>query len=337
MLLSVVDRPRPGLVEHSLALAAHATEHGYACKTIHACAADASPCEEYPWSLPRLIQQAWRSPVIVVWSFGVVALLLPLLRLICPFAVWCVVLHEPGGLRAKMKKGDIWYRALISAFLEWNCILFANWIIVPRKDKAALVPFAKVVSLPLLYRSASHKGVEVAIRDTCPPKILYVGRRDDRRKLNLFQSETFRDSIRKKAHGCTFDFFPPRANSFATTDEKLAAFKHASAVLNFYTVPYNQSGVTVDALINGVPVLVSDFDPHAEIMRQYGLALPADSGDDKIASALLQMIRDQDHLRVIAKRLGDKLGGIDAFRATWLKWLASVQDGHLPEVKDIKK
>jgi glycosyltransferase involved in cell wall biosynthesis len=214
---------------------------------------------------------------------------------------------------------------------------FSRCPIVPRKDKAALVPFAKVVSLPLLYRSASRKGVEVAISDACPPKILYVGRRDDRRKLNLFQSETFRDSIRKKARGCTFDFFPPRADSFATTDEKLAAFKQATAVLNFYTVPYNQSGVTVDALINGVPVLVSDFDPHAEIMRQYGLSLPAGSGDDKIASALLQMIRDQEHLKVVAKRLGDKLGSTDAFQVTWLKWLASIQDRHLSEVKDIEK
>lgn len=315
-LLSVVDRPRPGLSDISDGLVENAARAGFDASSLHRVpgAVTAGP----RWSLRAMLHAVRACDAVVVWSFGLTAMLLPLLRAWYPQTHWAVVLHEPGGLRAKLSKGDGWLRAFASAALEFLAVKGADTVLVPRADKAALVSARRVVVAPLLYCTAA-----VATLST-RTDVLYMGRRDARRKLAFFESDAFRQRLRDALGECGFSYFPPTADQPAGYAQKLEALSKAGAILNFYTVPYNQSGVTVEALMNGVPVIVSEFDPHAPDLAALGLVLPCGVGDVQLSEAVAQAMRKSDALRPKLLQLGDRLGGSQAFATHWLPWLASL-------------
>jgi hypothetical protein len=314
-VISVVDRPRPGLAELSLAFATHARSDGHDVGMLHAVDEQQAAIR---WSFWRMVREARSADLVVLWSFGWSTLLLPLARMMTRRTEWSVVLHEPGGLAAKLAKGDNWLRAVISAILELVALKWADWILVPRADKVSVVDARNVVALPLLHLEDNN------VAATPRQGIFYFGRRDPRRKLALFGSTTFRQVVRHSLPDCTFDFFPPDPKIPGSMAEKWHAWRSASAVLNFYTVPYNQSGVTVEAMLHGVPVLVSDFDPFADNLRPLGLALPPTADDETIAQALASGGQRREDLRQVLYELGSRLGGQAAFRAHWAPWLIRV-------------
>jgi hypothetical protein len=271
--------------------------------------------------LARLLRAAPQADLVVLWSFGITAFLLPLLRRWADRTTWAVVLHEPGGLRAKLAKGDGRLRAVVSAVLEWTATRGADYVVVPREDKVSLVKGSRALSLPLLYATAVPSEGSVPRTD-----VLYLGRRDARRKLELFSSDEFRCGVQAALGGCRFAFFPPVAGVNADLRDKEAALARARVVLNFYTVPYNQSGVTVESLVHGVPVVVSNHDPYADRLAPLGLALPPDAADDMVMSAVTGAAQAQAGMADSLRRLGDDLGGESAFLRKWLPWLNEVAE-----------
>jgi hypothetical protein len=321
-IVSIVDRPRPGLSEHSAAFAFFCSQHGYKAYMLHSCVLGQN--DEEPWTFWRTVRLARKSQLALLWSFGGVALTLPLLKLLTPGTRWCVILHEPGGLRAKFSKGDVWYRAIVSALLEYICLIFADWIVVPRSDKLSLVRRVAKVSLPLLYNSSYVAPLRRALGGQAEKIVLYLGRRDLRRKLEMFVSDAFRTRVRQVVPDCQFRFFPEDEGTFGSTEEKLEALSKASVVLNFYTVPYNQSGVTVDVLMNDLPVLVSSLDPNSYLLKQHGLVLDPDVSDESIADAVGRLIMSESREDGVYRVLGDRLGGKFAFDDFWLPWVKLV-------------
>jgi hypothetical protein len=313
-VLTIVDRPRHGLAELSYAFACHAKNAGHDATLLHAVHDPGIPSE--PWSFGNLWRRAREADVVVVWSYGRTALLLPLLLWMSRTTHWSFVFHEPGGLRAKLRKGDAWGRAVVSALLEAMACRWSHTMIVPRSDRLSLVNARNVVFAPLLYfEDAADED------DKVRNSILYVGRRDPRRKASLFANEAFRAAVRATVPDAAFEFFPPDPARPGTMGQKWEAWRRARAALNFYTIPYNQSGVTVEALLHGVPVLVSDFDPYADSLAALGLALPATADDDAIANALGAAADRQRALAPALHELGSRLGGRRAYETHWAPWL----------------
>ena len=135
MILSIADRPRYGLLEHSEAMVDYARRHrGVAGLTLyHPALQTASDTSKAPFSIRGLLRRAARREftTLVLWSVGITYLLLPLVRLLHPRARIVIVCHEPGGLRQRRaKKDDFWYSVIVSLY-ERLFFPFADLIVTP--------------------------------------------------------------------------------------------------------------------------------------------------------------------------------------------------------------
>jgi hypothetical protein len=262
--------------------------------------------------------------VLVLWSFGWVAATLPFWRLLFRHVHIAVVLHEPGGIKRKLAAKDGLLYSVVSATVSKIACFAADTIVVPRRANLALVDDqARATYLPLIYPKVMPRRIEEGGR-LCT--VLYLGRRDPRRSLDLFESSFFRSRMQELVPGCAFEFFPGSTTTLGTSADKQIALGRAAIVLNFYTIPTSQSGVTVDALMHGVPVLVSHHDLHAALLAAHGLALDAAATPEQICLALADAMHRIRELSEVAKDLGDQLGGTAAFMEQWLPWLQTVVD-----------
>ena len=273
MIAIVVDRPRYGLLEHAAALRHYLIGAGYEA-TVYADESLTPEPEDQvrPFRWHALF--APRIKTVVIWSVGLSYGLIPLLRLMGKRVI--VVIHEPGGYAQRIARGDPEDYARKTTRYE-SLTRLASVRGTPREDKAT----GGLVCLPLLLQERRP-----SMPDKPKTSLVLMGRRDPRRNRRLFL-----DMRNAKAGGLTYREFPnPRA--FTTTD-KDRVLSHAIAVLNLYKVPHNQSGVTVDCIRYGVPVIVSDLDAWADRIAREGLGvvIPVDEiSEGSILTAV-------DHLR----------------------------------------
>jgi hypothetical protein len=148
-ILTIVDRPRPGLAELSCAFAWHAKNAGRNATLLHAVHDPAIPSE--PWSLGNLWRRAREADVVAGEYYGRTAPLLPSLLWMSRATHWSFVFHEPGGLRAKLRKGEAWGRAVVSALLDAMACRWSHAMIAPRSDRLALMSARSLLFAPLLY------------------------------------------------------------------------------------------------------------------------------------------------------------------------------------------
>ena len=148
--------------------------------------------------------------------------------------------HEPDGFYHKLKNNKLSY-AFATRFAEFCMALCAHRIGTPNYNSAKKYGY---YYLPLQYKLSLKY-----INETHQKKIIgYMGRKDSTRRFS------FNDKV---------IFFP--GNYGKKEEDKLRFVDDVDAVVNIYMRSHAQSGVTPDALSNGLPVFVSSFDSWAEI------------------------------------------------------------------------
>lgn len=319
MILSIADRPRYGLLEHSEAMVDYARRHGgMAGQTLYHAALRTDPGEaKAPFSVRGLLRRAARREfsTLVLWSVGVSYLLLPLVRLLHPRARIVIVCHEPGGLGQRLAKKDhFWYSVVVSLY-ERLFFPFADLIVTPnlRNSDTYGMPFA-----PLLFVPPDGGGA--AARDC----LVYLGRQSQSRSLELFTGPACGRLLQAAGSGLRFSFFPDGERRSSADKEQL--MRQALCTANLYTVRHNQSGVTPDSLRFGVPVIVSEFDAFAAEIAQHraGIVLPKDGiSTESVAQAVQQIHADFDAYSVGAARLFDAYFGETGFRRYWMPLLCA--------------
>lgn len=203
MILSIADRPRYGLLEHSEAMVDYARRHGGTPGlTLYPPALHtASDASKAPFSVRGLLRRAARREfgTLVLWSVGITYLLPPLVRLLHPRARIVIVCHEPGGLRQRLAKGDrFWYSVTVSLY-ERLFLPFADLIVTPnlRNSQTYGMPFA-----PLLFVQPPAAGG--AARDC----LVYLGRKSHSRSLDLFTGAACGRLLEAAGGAVRFSFFP---------------------------------------------------------------------------------------------------------------------------------
>lgn len=317
MILSIADRPRYGLLEHSEAMVDYARRHGGTPgQTLyHPALRTASDGSKAPFSVRGLLRRAARREfaTLVLWSVGITYSLLPLVRLLHPRARIVIVCHEPGGLRQRLAKRDhFWYSVIVSLY-ERLFFPFADLIVTPnlRNSETYGMPFA-----PLLFVEPAAGGE--GARDC----LVYLGRKSQSRSLNLFTGQAYGRLLQAAGGALRFSFFPDGERRSSQDKEQL--MRQALCTANLYTVRHNQSGVTPDSLRYGVPVIVSEFDAFAtEIAgRRAGIVLPKDQiSTESVAQAVRQIRADFDGYSAAASELFDAYFGEAGFKRYWMPLL----------------
>ena len=146
-------------------------------------------------------------------------------------------------------------------------------------------------------------------------KVLYLGRKDNRRCFDLFMN----NFLRAENKHLRFIVFPNKKKS--TFDHKVKTMKEVFVVLNLYKVNHNQSGVTIDSLSFGRPLIVSDKDAFCQLIikNQLGIVIPSDQIDLKSVNSAIKKI-DDNRAKYIknVNAVFNKEFGFDAFKKYWL-------------------
>jgi hypothetical protein len=255
-------------------------------------------------------------------------IVLPLARILGKKVVH--YLHEPTSLGHKLKDNPV-IKSIVWQMVQWIEMRCASTVMVSRQpllDQAAKVygiSVEKIVLAPLLMPKESDLSGGTRTR------ITYLGRIDERRffreflqnapalhqrgflptlltgdvenvrkyraslpaELEVFAEQNFSEALKSQILGDTLVLWNPKRG------EEIA-----------------QSGVTADAVRNGVAVLLTDKDPtYAELLK-YGIAIDFDkamAGD----LACLDTIAAGDITRAAAQ-LFDRSHGALAFEASYL-------------------
>lgn len=326
MILSIADRPRYGLLEHSEAMVDYARRHGGTPgQTLyHPRLETAAGTAKAPFSVRELLRRAARREfsTLVLWSVGITYLLLPLVRLLHPRARILIVCHEPGGLGQRLAKKDGFLYSVTVSLYERLFFPFAHLIVTPnlRNSDTYGMPFA-----PLLFVEPAAGGE--AERDC----LVYLGRKSHSRSLDLFTGEACRRLLQGAGSALRFSFFPDGERRSSQDKERL--MRQAVCTANLYTVRHNQSGVTPDSLRFGVPVIVSEFDAFATEIKQYraGIVLRKDQiSTESVAQAVRQIRADFDGYAAGAGQLFDAYFGDAGFRRYWMPLLFAQRGAAVP-------
>ena len=240
-------------------------------------------------------------------------------------------LHEPTPLARKLAENPPLKALIWHAVQRIECRL-ADRVLVSRGELVAaaariFAPPHRLAVAPLLM--ARPEPASAGPR----PRILYLGRPDERRWLTRFVAEApalaargYRPTILTGDPGGLARLLPhppPQLEIIARRDfpESLKARLLAETLClwNPKRGPIAQSGVTADALRHGVAILLTVNDPSYEPLLRAGIALDWDSeaardfaGLDGLAPA---------RVAAAAARLFDAMHGAAAFRRDWMAWL----------------
>ena len=308
MLISVVDKNRYGLFEHSLALTNFFLKSDKQNKVANLFRSENQIYGALKFSIFRIISMLYRNrdATLVIWSVGVSYLLLPFINILFPSVKIIVVVHEPGGIIQRFKKGDPFIYCFAVSFYELLlCFSKANKV-TPNKKNAREY---KLTFAPLLFDSLINKQ-KIVDKDS----IVYLGRRTALRSLELFESLS-KDELFSNFN---FEFFP---NVKTRTEDKKELMEKAICTLNLYVVPHNQSGVTVDSLRFGVPVIVTNFDAFYDLIldRNAGIVIPIGNMSMRTVSDAINYIKNNfETMSKAAFQLYENEFGYTAFRLCWL-------------------
>ena len=298
MIVSVVDKKRPGLCEHSSALCTYLQESGFEAISMVPkpfCYSKA----DLKYSFSHLLKSEVK--VIVLWSFGISGLFTIVFKLLGKKVIW--IQHEPGGLSQRLSKKDPIFYSLLSSFFE---IFFstADKIVTPsNKWEHLFIDYAPLLFVPKKIKKKNNRHF-----------VTYLGRRDMRRGLKIF--EELKTILPEKNKT---QFFPDK--NINSSKDKTTVLSKTVAVINLYEVPHNQSGVTIDALRHGVPVIVSELDFWAEEIKieNAGVVLRTDNMNSiTVLDAIKKIEENFDDFSKNASKLSDKLCGSHAFKTFWL-------------------
>ncbi len=317
-LISLVDRARPGLVDHSECFVEYARVCGWQAKHMAT-----SGYFDARW-VAEVLQQAWgcrAPPILVIWSNGLSALMVCIIaRLLLRRLRTVVVFHEPGGLFQRLRKRDPLSYSIALSVYEWIRAPFISSLFCP--SPIAARTDSRVQFAPLLFKTNFRpwSGNKLTI--------LHLGRRDYRRASNILVE--IEPNLKKS--GIDVEYFP--RIGVTGFSNKALAISRAWLVFNPYCVRYNLSGVTCEAIANGVPVLVSVYDPYAEELHAIEplLVLPANMIDGPSRTVRVQELTQRlsgergIEIRHRIASLGEENFGVDGFKKYWHRPLAQLSN-----------
>jgi hypothetical protein len=172
-------------------------------------------------------------------------------------------LHEPGGFKHKRQLRATFFYSLFASLNELICKLLSNYIGISRADKIEHGDYF----LPLLYDNRRPKH--------SPKNIIgFVGSQKKERIPDVFRDV----ALGLKSFGYDTGYFPS-AEHGSSLKEKLDFLAKCSAVWNVFIYEYNLSGVTGDAFMSAVPLIVSDHEPFINLLLKNNLAIRVDIND----------------------------------------------------------
>ena len=239
MIYSVVDKKRYGLICHSDELQTMFGAENV--QTIHT----NSLSKSFKTCVRLFFAKDAR--YVVVWNIGYFFIMCPLLRLrgICVL----YTKHEPDNFRARYAKTGQFFRSILQHILVEYYSKFFTINILFNEEKCKS---PKDIYLPLNF---SISFIEEC--NSCSKQLVFLGAKLHSRQYDLIEK------IYKSEHKRDFEivFFPSYDEPDRSEQSKIRLIENGQSIIwNFFNVPYNQSGVSVDALRYGVPIILSDFD-----------------------------------------------------------------------------
>lgn len=144
--------------------------------------------------------------------------------------------------------------------------------------------------------------------------ILFVGREDIRRSEALFE-------LLQGAPGVT-TLRIGGPNSYVSEEQKREYYRRSKFVLNRYTGPIGQSGVTPDALSNRCGVIVSEYEFAIALTQTKKLiCLSSSLSDTECRDQILALLSLEDEECDVFERDFDEIWGPRAFEKYWLSFL----------------
>lgn len=294
-----MGRRRRGLLEHAQALTHFLVSDGIEAHLV----SPPFPNEQYVVEVNELRKRKikFKNSTIVFWCLGIEILLMPFFKLLGCSIVF--VLHEPGGLRQKVKKSDGLAYSIIAGLIEFIAKIFADEIGTPNKVNAKKYGH---VFLPLLFREVPGVHEKERERNVAA----YLGRQDKRRALLEFREISI--------HGVSTAFFPSATQD--SEDQKMELLSRAICVVTAYTVPYNQTGVVPDSFRAGCPVIISDLDPDARQIEEFGAGVVVPSRNlskNMLQDAIMLIKTNQKQYCNSAIRYYQRFHGLRSYRVHW--------------------
>ena len=194
-----------------------------------------------------ILFKASKGDRVLVWNIGPTFIFSLFLRLKGIKTIYTY--HEPLSLKERIQKVDKFFLPIFNHLIISICMkLFTKVIVLNKKNINQKYGFAP---LPIKFYFIEPKT------NYEPLTLLFLGGRINSRAFNEFK--TFISSKKFKDSSFKHDIFP-RKNA-TSESKKIEIFKNEKVVIwNFFKIPYNQSGVTTDAIKYGIPIIVSKYE-----------------------------------------------------------------------------
>lgn len=319
MIVNVVDRPRWGLFEHAKALNNYCADEGFSVAMIAGkLFGTQSSCFGQLFKIFTSFFKSDFSLVFIVWSFGPLLPFIGFLSLFSSRITAILVLHEPGGIRQRLEKGDKFLYALVLSAYEF-CFKSLYTIGTPNFQNSRRYGLKYLPLIQELQRAHKPEQRESNLCRT----VTFLGRKDERRFYSFFRRPEFSHELARK-YQFNLKFFPD--GHLKSTEQKIQLLETTVCVLNIYNVKYNQSGVISDSLAAGCPVVVSELEPEADFIKKNGLGivLHLDLLDlDEIIRAIGEAYEIRRNWGPSQQKAVDEFCGLSAFRKWWLPHLGA--------------
>lgn len=210
--------------------------------------------------------------------------------------------HEPNSIRHKLVNNTFIY-SLVTAFCQKLMNLISSKVVSPSLGSG----YGKFDYVNLNYE------LNILKKNNDTNYLLYLGREDKTRGFKLLKPL---DNI----------FFFPNSSSDKSEKSKIQFLSKSCAVINFYSRPITQSGVTADSLSKGKITYVSSFDPIAKI-SSFGGALAVISKIPETNQSIIKLIEIAKNKKIDYDKFRndfDNVFGISAFKNTWLKIIKEI-------------
>ena len=214
-------------------------------------------------------------------------------------------LHEPGGFWHKRQLRATFLYSLFASSNEFLCKSLSNYVGISRADKIEHGDYF----LPLLYddRRPNHSPKNI---------IGFVGSQKKERMPDVFRDV----AIGLQSFGYDIGYFPSAIHG-KSRKEKFDFLAKCSAVWNVFIYEYNLSGVTGDAFMSCVPLIVSDHEPFINLLLKNDLAIRVDINDtsDEIIVKIIKYMnsRRERSNQESLKKEQSRFGGAAAFMDYW--------------------
>jgi hypothetical protein len=198
-----------------------------------------------------LLNNAKPGDVIVFFSLGLQVLFSPVFRVRNIKTIY--MYHEPCKLNERIAKTGKILHGVVAHILINILLKIVSEAVVLNPRRAKQLGYRQV-QFPVLFTDT--------IRTSCLnfPHLVFLGGQLKSRSVDLFR--IVKDLLPSRLPGFQATFFPNGGDKSEV--EKCRVLGQGRVVIwNLFTIEYNQSGVTLDGLMYGLPVLVNSTDMHA--------------------------------------------------------------------------